>query len=187
MKPYTMIAPLRPGRASRCPVQKPGKSEQTVGTPADFIAATEARFGPLTLDLASDKKNSKAPQWITAETDTLSKQVRWAQMIGAGGNGWLNPPFGNIPPFAAKCAIQSRLLGRRQRILLLVPAGVGTNWFAESIWDQALVLLLRSRVKFVGHTQGFPKDLMLCVYGEEPGIELWDWRGIKRGAGAVTP
>jgi phage N-6-adenine-methyltransferase len=156
------------------PIQKPGKSEQTVGTPDDLIDAVEARFGKLFVDLASDKRNAKAEEFITPEQDSLKAKWRdYSDQIM-----WLNPPFGDIPPWAAKCARTK--LRRGGRILLLVPAGVGTNWFAESIFEKALVLFLRSRVKFVGHKQGFPKDLMLCVYGEKPGIELWDWKGNKR-------
>lgn len=183
----------------KMPRQKPGQSEQTVGTPWDFIGAVERRFGPLTVDLASDKKNAKAPVWISPEENTF--KVKWARAYS--GNMWLNPEFGNIKPYAAKCAKEALRLGspayhwrkdeatnaRRarlnqsfDRILLLIPASIGTHYYWDHIHGKARVLVLSPRLTFVGHRHAFPKDLILCVYGEKPGLERWIWKENRRTA-----
>lgn len=152
------------------PRQKPGKSEQTVGTPEEFVMAVEERFGHLSVDLAATAANAKAPKWITPEEDSLKQ--KWSRFEG---NLWLNPPFGRIKPWVKK-ASKTTPSGR---ILVLVPASVGSNWFADYVWEKARIFFIRPRLQFVGHTAGYPKDLVLIVYGEEPGIELWQWKEVR--------
>ena len=88
---------------------------------------------------------------------------------------FLNPPFGNITPWAKKCA-EASVSGAR--ILPLVPASVGANWFNEYLRPHAYVLELAPRVKFVGHAAGFPKDLVLAYFGPERliGRRMWRWK-----------
>lgn len=157
------------------PKQKPGRSVQDVGTPEEFIMAVEAKFGNLSVDLAATSRNAKAPAWISPEENSLKKKWRF------GGNLWLNPPFGNIRPWVAKCDRFTRdaKAPMGQRILVLVPASVGSNWFAEHAWEKARIFFIRPRLQFVGHDAGFPKDLMLMVYGMMPGIELWQWKKTR--------
>ena len=94
---------------------------------------------------------------------------------GLKGNAWLNPEYRHIAPWAKKCA-KTRLDRGAQKILLLVPASVGSNWFQRHCWEKSLVLLLNPRLTFVGHTHPYPKDLCLCVYGVAPGIDIWRWK-----------
>jgi phage N-6-adenine-methyltransferase len=149
------------------PVQKPGRSEQVVQTPADFMAAVVRRFGPMSYDLAASKENAKAPAWLDEQTDSLA--TNWG---GLRGNCWLNPPFAGIGLWAEKCA---RTVG--PAIFLLVPASVGSNWYADWVERQAEVHFLNPRLTFVGHDHAFPKDLMLCVYGLGCGSpKVWRWR-----------
>ena len=68
------------------------------------------------------------------------------------------------------------------RILLLVPASIGANWFAEHVHQRAYVLALQGRLTFDGHTQSFPKDLILAVYGWGPGFGVWSWRDDANAA-----
>ena len=65
---------------------------------------------------------------------------------------------------------------RDSLLLLLVPASVGSNWYAENIHGRALVLALSPRVRFVGHSGPFPKDLILAAYGKATGFDCWRWR-----------
>ncbi len=61
--------------------------------------------------------------------------------------------------------------------MMLIPASVATNWFADEIHGCALVLPIRPRLTFVGHQHPYPKDLMLCVYNlGAPGFEPWRWK-----------
>lgn len=153
------------------PAQRPGKSRQDYETPPEFIRAVEDRFGALNVDLAARNDNAKAPQWITPEADGLS--TSWP----TEGTLWLNPPFGKIEPWAKRCWDWAPPLDSsgRGRILLLVPASVGSRWFSEYVMDGALVLFLQPRLSFDGKAP-FPRDCMLCVYGELPGFEVWKWK-----------
>jgi len=42
------------------PAQRPGRSEQTVCTPREFLDAVEKRFGPIRIDLAATAENKVA-------------------------------------------------------------------------------------------------------------------------------
>jgi hypothetical protein len=165
------------------PEQKPGRGVQEVGTPRAFLDAVEARFGALTWDLAANASNHVTPGWFgpgSVWPDALA--TPWWDIDGLL---WLNPEYSNIAQWAEKCAKESRriedapegsLRNRRARIAFLVPASVGSNWFARHVDGKALVLFLSPRLTFVGHTQSYPKDLILAVYGETPGYECWRWK-----------
>jgi phage N-6-adenine-methyltransferase len=154
-----------------------GKSKQIVETPPDLIAAVRRRFGAFTWDLAANRTNAKAREWLGPGgfvEDAFA--ISW---IALPGVRWLNPPFGDIARWAEKCAttsVSEVLAGSPSRTLLLIPASVGTNYWAEHIDGKAAVKLLRPRVTFVGKTGPFPKDLALCVYGSPSGYECWKWK-----------
>ncbi len=154
--------------------QKPrdkNKTEQIVGKPWSFIHACARRFGMISVDLAASPENAKAPVFYTEADDSLMKP--WAKEF-PGGNLWLNPPFKNIAPWASKCFGESR--ERAGLILMLVPASIGSAWFASFVHNKAQVLAL-PRMTFEGHPTPYPKDLMLCVYGMGfSGFDIWDYR-----------
>lgn len=155
------------------PEQKPGRSKQDYGTPADFRAALAKKFGPLEVDLAARADNAKAPIFITPEMDSLTHSW-WPYLHQIC---WLNPPFANIRPWAARC--EAYLPGcavNGGKILFLTPASVGANWFRDHVMDKARVYLLCGRLTFEGETLPYPKDCILSVFGESPGFELWEWR-----------
>jgi len=163
------------------PAQKPGQSKQDYRTPAEFVEAVKRRLGiaQFEIDLAADDTNYVAPWWIGEAHDSLS--VDWYR-LSWNGWAWLNPPFANIAPWAAKCAefpAEEWHPDQKQRIAFLVPAGVGANWFRDYVDGKALVLLLNGRLSFDGIAP-YPKDCMLCLYGVEPGYEVWDWRPAAR-------
>jgi phage N-6-adenine-methyltransferase len=155
------------------PAQKPGRSVQVVETPWELIDAIESRWGAITFDLAATAQNCKVRHFpemrFGPEEDSLTRE--WTSLLG---NLWLNPPFGGIEPWAKKCFVS---LGPERRIFFLVPASVGSNWWAKWVHEKAAVKFLGPRVTFVGHTQGYPKDLALCIYSDEkPGYECWRWK-----------
>ena len=153
---------------SRMPAQKPYRSRQDYATPRTFLDAVESRFGKLGWDLACSKTNCVVPgSGFTEADDSLAQD--WNSLIG---HLWLNPPFGNIAPWARKCA-QFRGDGA---IFLLVPASVGSNWFRDHVFGKSRVLFLNPRLSFDGKAP-FPKDLMLCIFGlGYDGVALWGWR-----------
>jgi phage N-6-adenine-methyltransferase len=148
------------------PSQQPGASVQEVGTPPEFLCAVEGRFGKITWDLAANESNHVVPWWFGpgSQFGEDSLTIPWTEK--AGGLLWLNPPFGRIAEFAAKCKAEARL---GAKIIMLIPASVSTNWFAEHVYGFASVRPIRPRLTFVGHKAPFPKDLMLA---------LWNVRGV---------
>lgn len=153
------------------PRQKPGRSKQDYGTPRDFIAAVERMYGPLGLDLAATKDNAKAPRFITPEEDSLT--VDWTARAGSE-LCWLNPPFSDIAPWVEKCAAESC------RIAMLVPASIGSEWFASHVHKKAGVVGIRPRLTFEGCDDPYPKDCMLLLWRmvlprEMKNLRLWRW------------
>lgn len=163
------------------PAQRPGKSVQEVGTPREFLDAVEKRFGRIGLDVAADTTNAVCSDWIGPGGDIEDALTAQAGAWEAGGWSWswLNPPFGKIAPWAQRCVLESDSEGAcNARLLFLVPASVGSNWFNHYVRPNAYVLELAPRIKFVGHTTGFPKDLLLCVFTPErlAGRAFWRWK-----------
>lgn len=149
-------------------------SQQVVGTPWQFIHALEKRWGKISVDLAAAAENSKGQIFISKERDSFT--VDWHKL---SGNLWLNPEFGNIAPWARKCADEK---ARGAKIFFLVPASIDSNWWSEYVHGQACVLPLHPRLKFEGHEDLYPKTLALCVYGIEPvGYPgRWVWKESTR-------
>ncbi len=152
------------------------RSNQSIATPAAFIEAVEARFGELAFDLAASAKNTRVQGCFFGE-ERNSLIQNWGALAG---NLWLNPPFANIAPWAAKCAERSR---DRRWTLMLVPAAVGSNWFQLHVAPNAFVLELMDRVQFVGSKDPYPKDLILCCFGfGVQGRAGWHWDTRKKKA-----
>lgn len=160
------------------PAQKPGRSQQIVVTPEEFMIPVSERFGLVDIDLAANIENKKALKFFGPGsmwwTDALDDGCRWDPDYN-DGLCWLNPPFGNIAPWAAKCVRESE---NGARIAMLVPASVGANWFNNYVRPYAYVLELTPRLTFVGHKSAYPKDLILAVYTPERfvGREAWEWK-----------
>lgn len=170
------------------PAQKPGKSKQDYGTPWELIRAVEARWGKLTLDLAAhdDGSNAKADLWFGPSDDYLSQE--WTP--GTATDEWLcwcNPPFDDIAKWAHKWKADAAL---GARIIALVPASIGAEWFARYVEDSANVVGLRPRLAFEGGghqksctdseclgCQTYPKDCMLLLYNvAAPAFSTWRWK-----------
>lgn len=152
------------------PPQKPGRSRQDYATPPEFIEAVKRRLGiaEFAVDLAADRDNSVANEFYTYTLDALKRD--WV----FNGWDWLNPPFARITPWTTKAFEESR---RGARIAMLVPAGVGANWWRDWVHGKAFVLLLNGRITFVGETMPYPKDCALLLYGPDiaPGYDVWTW------------
>lgn len=154
------------------PPQKPGKSKQDYETPNDLIVAIEGRFGKIAFDLAASESNKKAKDFFSEEQNSLVQD--WSVLKG---NLWLNPPFANIAPWAGKCLLTALCVNPDQRIMLLIPASVGSVWYSRFVHNQAYVLALDPRLKFVGAKDCYPKDCVLAVYGNGlRGFDTWRWK-----------
>jgi phage N-6-adenine-methyltransferase len=151
-----------------------GQSKQDYQTPDNFIQAVTRRFGRLALDLAATAENAKAPSFYDTEQNALLQP--WHR-YASEGLMWLNPPFNDVAPWAKKCSEESKL---GAKILFLVPASVGSNWFAHHVYRKARVFFLQGRLHFdqTHPGWGYPKDCLLAVYdtAQHGGFETWRWR-----------
>jgi len=155
------------------PPQKPGKSKQDYATPWALIWAIEARYGRLEIDLAARADNAKAPRFIGVDEDSLA--VPWAGSLPTGSRCWLNPPFADIEPWAAKCRHESEA-PCGVKIIMLTPASVGSEWFAKHVHRHAAVRALRPRITFEGARDPYPKDCMLSFFGfGVHDFDVWRW------------
>lgn len=154
------------------PIQKPGRSKQDYQTPADFISSVIGRFGELSFDLAASPENTQASLYFTEKENGLVQD--WSTL---DGNLWLNPPYKDISPWARKCCLTThRNPNPHQRILLLVPASVGSEWYRDYVEGEAYVLALNPRLSFDGKNS-YPKDCILAVYGNNlTGFQTWRWK-----------
>lgn len=154
------------------PQQRRGRSKQDYRTPVEFLIATKAFLGieDFDWDLAADDENAVTDHYYSVEEDALTRPWR----LGDGWN-WLNPPFALIRPWVERAYLQ--MLTARAQTCLLVPAGVGSNWFSEFAHQKCLVVFLNGRITFVGCPDPYPKDLMLLLYSpyQKPSYEVWRW------------
>lgn len=144
-----------------------GKSKTDYATPDIFMAAVVKQFGPINFDLAAHAGNAKHANYFTEKDDSL--QQEWNKIPGTL---WLNPPYDSIRPWAAKCWMEAMA---SSRILFLVPASVGANWFRDFAHRKAFILALNGRMSFDG-VAPYPKDLILACYGWGVGFDTWTWK-----------
>lgn len=153
------------------PTQKPGKSEQVVCTPPEFIEKLKHRLAihVFSIDLAADSSNSIASQFYDEEIDSLTQPWSFSSW------GFCNPPYSDIRPWVHKAWVEA---GNGAKTAVLVPSSTGSNWWRDWVDSKAHVLLLNGRLTFSGHTTPYPKDLTLLLYTPfiHGGYEVWDWR-----------
>lgn len=173
--------------SKRMPKQKPGESEQSVGTPRDFLDAVEKRLGidGFEWDLAASEDNTIVPIHYYYDPDTQTDVAvknhfdetdnALVQEWSIYGWNWLNPPFGDINPWVKKAWEESR---RGVHTAVLVPASVGSKWWAAWVDNKAYVTYLTGRLTFVGHTKPYPKDCALLLYAPflAGGSCYWNWK-----------
>ena len=159
------------------PKQQPGKSKQDYQTPPEFLNAVKKllEIDDFSIDLAADASNTVCRKYYDLNYDSLKRSGDW---VNKGWN-WCNPPYAKIKPWVSK-AWSEALLGAKTAMLL--PAGVGSNWWADHVHSRAHVIFFRPRLKFVGHIHLYPKDLALLLYnnsddlGFETTYSLWKWK-----------
>ena len=141
---------------------RPRSKNQSVGTPDNYLAAVKAIGFNIIYDLAANADNNVVPDYFSEEDDSLIQAWHQIPMLNFSGTWlWLNPPYANIKTWAIKC-VEEMELGAR--IVMLVPASVGSTWYADWVEPYAEVLFNRGRLIFKGNDKPYPKDTMLCVY-----------------------
>lgn len=156
------------------PRQKPGRSEQAVRTPPEFLAAVKNHLGIVhfDIDLAADADNKVAEAFYSEADDALADYNTWA----TAGWAWCNPPYSNVAPWVSKAVSESTQ--QHAHVAMLLPASVGSNWWHSYVHDIAYVTFLSPRLTFVGHTNAYPKDLALLIYAPyiAGGYATWRWK-----------
>lgn len=96
-----------------------------------------------------------------------------ATQVEAGLSDPARVPIADIEPWAKKSALH-RHAGRT---FMLVPASVGSNWYAEHVHGIAHVVALSPRLMFIGETNPYPKDLALLIWSSVcGGFSTWRWK-----------
>ena len=166
--------------ARSMPKQRPGDSKQDYQTPPEFLEAVARRFGRITWDLAALPETAAARGFFSPH-HLNATLVDWTEHLGPRDVAWLNPPFGKIGsiwlPLVSKWL--PRIPGLK--VLALLPASVGSEWFAEHCNGRAMNLGLSPRMTFVGEKDPYPKDLMLSCFGYGVhGFDCWRWQPATR-------
>jgi phage N-6-adenine-methyltransferase len=185
---------------SPMPTQKPHRSKQNFATPENFLAAVKAKLGipAFDLDCAAEEANTVADSWYDKEQNALVQP--WGG-FGIGWN-WLNPEFADIAPWVEKAYEEAHTrVEIAAQTAVLVPAGVGADWWGAWVHEKAYVLLLNGRLCFITdwattidpatekpgkgparyYTSPplYPKDCCLLLYSAPytgPWYDVWDWR-----------
>lgn len=155
---------IKPKKSANTPRQKV-KQETTYGTPLWLVKAIERDFGlKFVFDLAADYVSNVnrdfhgyEEKYYDFQDNSLAQD--WNNL---SGDLWLNPPFANIKDWCAKCSTYVN-----GTICLLVPASLGSKWFRDYCMGRP-VYILDSRITFDGHTDPYPKDLMLVFFKNGP-------------------
>jgi hypothetical protein len=152
-----------------------GTSIQDYQTDPEFMRAVFKRFGSMDFDLAAHASNSQCGKYFYGSGSMLGTDSMAEDWSKLRGNLWLNPPYNAIALWAKKCS-EYRGEGK---IFFLVPASVGSNWFAWLVYPYATTYLLNGRLTFVGEKNPYPKDCLLAIYPSRSGvdpIQIWRWK-----------
>jgi phage N-6-adenine-methyltransferase len=153
------------------------EAKQDYATPHEFVRAVEQEYAvSMMLDLAANEENAKCDHFLALPMNSLS--VDWVEALrlrppldDSRPCAWLNPPFRGIDPWMEKCKVES---AKGMRIVSLTLASIGTAWYRKHVEGGALSLVLRRRITFVGQPTGFPKELMITLWGfGMTGLGFW--------------
>ena len=141
------------------------------GTPQPLFDAINVAFGPVDVDVCAEASNAKLPVFISPEQDAF--RADWSDY---GRVAFMNPPYGRGVT-GRWLALARRWAEAGMTVIALMPASVGTGWWAREVTPHAAeVLFLVGRVRFVreGNSGGAGYDSAIVVY--RPPLEWPHWR-----------
>ncbi len=145
------------------PNSDPRAGQGTYRTPKPFLDAVLRRlmWDKFDLDLACTQADCVAETGIYHDLGLDALALAWPE-----GQHYVNPPFGLSKAFAQACARQCNF---DTQVAMLVPASVGSAWFAEYVDGKADVIFLRPRIVFLQPDgapcpAGINRDCILAVY-----------------------
>jgi hypothetical protein len=99
------------------------------------------------LDPAATAENAKATAYITVDVDGLAQP--WF------GRVWCNPPYGKyVTPRWLEKARREVDVRNAELVVCLVPARVGTHWWAEVDHDPAVLVRVIGRIRWKVDVRG---------------------------------
>jgi len=121
-------------------------------TPPDLFNKYKQEFD-LDTDVCALPHNTKLPNYFSPETDGLKQD--WT-----GLKCWMNPPYGReISKWIEKAANSKAKI-----VVALLPARTDTKWFHNHIYDNAEIIFLKGRIKFVGAKNSAPFPSMIVIW-----------------------
>jgi phage N-6-adenine-methyltransferase len=139
------------------PTMRRFQSSGTHQTPVELHSAIAGRFDLIEIDLAANHRNAVVPRFISKKENALRRD--WTNLL-RGKMGYLNPPFDPVGPWIDKAVEEAE---KGARFVMLCQASIDADWFWQ-MFPLCAVYALSPRIKFVGHTAGFPKALILCAF-----------------------
>lgn len=194
-------------------------SQQNAQTPRSFIEAVEKKFGVrFVFDLActtrdciiTQSNENKVRTGFHFDLGVDALQEDWSLIPYKDGEAaWLNPPWRNIKPWAAKCQKGTDqiitegdptepttcvdIVVPGVPIFSLFPAGVGSEWFAKYVLGHCAVYCISPRITYLDPETGLPfvskktgkpqtglNDTLLCDWTGVPGVYTWKWMEKQR-------
>lgn len=149
-------------------MQSENRQFQTVGytggsdehdTPVQFFAPIADAIGGFDLDPAASSTSDLADRNITKDEDGLS--VPWH------GDVWLNPPYSEVGDWMAYARRQYEH-GNAERIVALVFARTGTQWWHNHATTANAICFVEGRLTFGGAENSAPAPSAVLVWGEVP-------------------
>jgi phage N-6-adenine-methyltransferase len=123
-------------------------------TPQDVFDRLDARYGPLTLDVAATAENAKCERYFTRSADGLAQE--WT------GRVWMNPPYGHaLNAWMRKAWEASQTTA--DLVVCLVPVRSDTRWWHEYA-QRGEVELLRGRLHRGGAPRAAPFASAVVVF-----------------------
>lgn len=136
--------------------------KDTWQTPWDIVDNIN-RDRPLTMDVACDVHNAKAPVAVTDAFNT-----NWADLHAlVGGWVWCNPPYSDPSPWV------DAIISYRLPTILLINVASSAKWFHDCIENAGEWWVFKGRIAFVDPDTGLPiggNDRSQCAF-------IFDWLG----------
>ena len=136
-------------------------AQQDLRTPAYLFEEISRRYGPFDTDLAADEDNTLCTNYFDLKADALRQE--WS------GRCWCNPPYKNIMPWIYKAIHSVTKEESCERIVMLLPARVGTEWYKwASMWGTIHRVVGRVRFEKNGQPMKNPfEDSIIVVFERE--------------------
>jgi hypothetical protein len=132
-------------------------------TPPDVVdVVREALGGAIDLDPCASSTPGAIPL-----ADVNAPEVLDGLSMPWAGRVYVNPPFGELAAWSAKCAEEAK---RGAEVILLLPARTDTAYWHDHLGSASLICFWRGRMKFVGAPASCPFPVALAYWGRRPAL-----------------